>query len=61
MIILIAGASHTGKTVLAQRLLEKYEDEKLYLDKPATTKDGENIRIGINIGSEKTVSTYFFN
>ena len=24
MIILIAGASHTGKTVLAQRLLEKY-------------------------------------
>lgn len=35
-----------------QRLLEKYEDEKLYLDKPATTKDGENIRIGINIGSE---------
>ena len=23
MIILIAGASHTGKTVLAQRLLEK--------------------------------------
>ncbi len=24
MIILIAGASHTGKTFLAQRLLEKY-------------------------------------
>lgn len=24
MIILIAGASHTGKTLLAQRLLEKY-------------------------------------
>ena len=25
MIVLIAGASHTGKTVLAQRLLEKYQ------------------------------------
>lgn len=25
MIILIYGASHTGKTVLAQRLLEKYK------------------------------------
>ena len=25
MIILIAGASHTGKTALSQRLLEKYK------------------------------------
>ena len=25
MIVLITGASHTGKTVLAQRLLEKYK------------------------------------
>lgn len=25
MIILIAGASHTGKTVLAQKMLEKYK------------------------------------
>ncbi len=25
MIILITGASHTGKTVLAQKLLEKYK------------------------------------
>lgn len=25
MIILITGASHTGKTALAQRLLEKYK------------------------------------
>ncbi|MEE5991519.1 MAG: adenylate kinase, partial [Lachnospiraceae bacterium] len=24
MVILITGASHTGKTVLAQKLLEKY-------------------------------------
>lgn len=35
-----------------RRLLEKYEDEKQYLDKPASTKDGVEIRIGINIGSE---------
>lgn len=25
MVILIAGASHTGKTVLAQKILEKYK------------------------------------
>ena len=33
-------------------LLEKYEDEKQYLDKPAETKDGVAIRIGINLGTE---------
>ena len=32
MIILIAGASHTGKTVLAQRLLEKYHYPYLSID-----------------------------
>lgn len=32
MIILIAGASHTGKTVLAQRLLEKYKCPYLSID-----------------------------
>lgn len=32
MIILIAGASHTGKTVLAQRLLEKYNYPYLSID-----------------------------
>ena len=32
MIILIAGASHTGKTVLAQRLLEKYHYPYLSMD-----------------------------
>ncbi len=35
-----------------KRFLEKYEDEKQYLDKPASTKDGMDIRIGINIASE---------
>ena len=32
MIILIGGASHTGKTVLAQRLLEKYKFTYLSID-----------------------------
>ena len=32
MIILIAGASHTGKTLLAQRLLEKYHYPYLSVD-----------------------------
>jgi len=32
MILLIAGASHTGKTVLAQRLLEKYGYPYLSID-----------------------------
>lgn len=32
MIILITGASHTGKTVLAQKLLERYQYPYLSLD-----------------------------
>lgn len=32
MIVLITGASHTGKTVLAQRLLEKYRYPYLSID-----------------------------
>ena len=32
MIILITGASHTGKTVLAQRMLEKYKYPYVSID-----------------------------
>ena len=32
MIILIAGASHTGKTLLSQKLLEKYKIPYLSID-----------------------------
>ena len=32
MIVLITGASHTGKTLLAQRLLEKYHFPYLSMD-----------------------------
>lgn len=32
MVVLITGASHTGKTALAQKLLEKYKYPYLSLD-----------------------------
>ena len=32
MVLLIAGASHTGKTALAQKLLEKYKWPYLSID-----------------------------
>ena len=32
MILLITGASHTGKTLLAQKLLEKYKSPYLSID-----------------------------
>ena len=32
MVVLITGASHTGKTALAQRLLEKYQYPYLSID-----------------------------
>lgn len=32
MVVLIAGSSHTGKTLLAQRLLEKYKYPYLSID-----------------------------
>lgn len=47
MIILIYGASHTGKTVLAQRLLEKYNYPYLSVD---------HLKMGL-IRSENTLLT----
>ena len=32
MVVLITGASHTGKTALAQRMLEKYQMPYLSID-----------------------------
>ena len=32
MVILIAGATHTGKTAYAQKLLEKYGAEAMWVD-----------------------------
>lgn len=47
MIILIAGASHTGKTVLAQKLLERYKFPYLSID---------HLKMGL-IRSRKTALT----
>lgn len=47
MIILIAGASHTGKTVLAQKMLEKYKYPYLSID---------HLKMGL-IRSKNTVLT----
>ncbi len=47
MVLLIAGASHTGKTALAQRLLEKYKYPYLSID---------HLKMGL-IRSENTVLT----
>lgn len=45
MIILIAGASHTGKTLLAQKLLEKYKFPYLSIDllKMGLIRSGQTI------------------
>ena len=56
MIILIAGASHTGKTLMAQRLLEKYKYPYLSIDHlkmglirsgqtPLTPEDDEELTV----------------
>lgn len=44
MIVLIAGSSHTGKTILAQKLLERYKYPYLSID---------HLKMGL-IRSEKT-------
>ena len=47
MIILIAGSSHTGKTLMAQKLLEKYKFPYLSID---------HLKMGL-ISSGKTALT----
>lgn len=49
MIILIAGASHTGKTNLAQRLLEKYKFPYLSVD---------HLKMGLIRSKNTTLSVY---
>lgn len=47
MIVLIAGATHTGKTVLAQRLLEKYKFPYLSID---------HLKMGLIRSNQTTIS-----
>lgn len=49
MIILIAGASHTGKTNLAQKLLEKYKFPYLSID---------HLKMGLIRSKNTTLSVY---
>lgn len=47
MIVLIAGTTHTGKTVLAQRLLEKYKFPYLSID---------HLKMGLIRSNQTTIS-----
>ena len=49
MVILIAGASHTGKTNLAQRLLEKYKFNYLSID---------HLKMGLIRSGQTTLTVY---
>ena len=51
MIILITGASHTGKTVLAQKLLEKYHYPYLSIDhlKMGLIRSGRKISLSVSV------------
>ena len=56
MIILIAGASHAGKTALAQRLLEKYKYPYLSIDhlKMGLIRSGNTCLTPLSDGEELT-------
>lgn len=60
MIILISGASHTGKTLLAQKLLEKYEYPYLSIDhlKMGLIRSGET---GLTPEDDKKITPYLWN
>lgn len=60
MIILIAGASHTGKTLLAQKLLEKYKFPYLSLDhlKMGLIRSGQT---ALSVNDDKKLTIYLWN
>lgn len=60
MIILIAGASHTGKTKLAQRLLEKYKYPYLSIDhlKMGLIRSGQT---NLTVNDDKKLTPYLWN
>ena len=60
MIVLIAGASHTGKTVLAQKLLEKYKYPYLSMDhlKMGLIRSGNTERTPMS--DEKDLTAYLW-
>ena len=60
MIILISGASHTGKTLLAQKLLEKYKYPYLSIDhlKMGLIRSGET---GLTPEDDQKLTPYLWN
>ena len=60
MIILITGASHTGKTVLAQKLLEKYNYPYLSIDhlKMGLIRSGKT---SLTVNDDKGLTPYLWS
>ena len=60
MIVLIAGATHTGKTALAQRLLEKYKFPYLSIDhlKMGLIRSGKT---SISISDDESLTPYLWS
>lgn len=60
MIVLIAGTTHTGKTVLAQRLLEKYKFPYLSIDhlKMGLIRSGQTT---ISVNDDEELTPYLWS
>lgn len=60
MIILIAGASHTGKTKLAQKLLEKYQYPYMSIDhlKMGLIRSGQT---NLTVNDDEKLTPYLWN
>ena len=60
MIVLIAGATHTGKTALAQRLLEKYKFPYLSIDhlKMGLIRSGKT---SLSVYDDETLTPYLWS
>ena len=60
MIVLIAGATHTGKTALAQRLLEKYKFPYLSIDhlKMGLIRSGQT---SISVSDDESLTPYLWS
>ena len=60
MIVLIAGATHTGKTALAQRLLEKYKYPYLSIDhlKMGLIRSGQT---SLSVSDDESLTPYLWS
>ena len=60
MIVLIAGATHTGKTALAQRVLEKYKYPYMSIDhlKMGLIRSGQT---SIGVGNDEELTSYLWS